>query len=792
MLLEHQIAARQRAKEEVDRIIRGKVRSSKALSGLSTAPRIRQALVADGNAPENEHVYTLADAEQDEYVRDRVFSSNTTEGLTFREIIFEDCTFEDQTLVECSFVGCKFINCRFQGNTQFYGCILSGSDFEACHFDALYLTSSWSGSRRWPTYLHDSSFTFGVTDDEAKAEHWGVLKEGKVVGRTHETNEEPKSRSTRQRRTNAEHNSERTVWVKPTRIGKFRGFFGNAVYFNSQWISVHFLSGPWFDSSLMVNNKFYSAAPEDAFKKHDERSDTKNESTRGLIFDPCPLLDMRMNDADFIGSRIINSQLTLPLEDANFEGAVLVKTRLKLTSKNPRHVSLIGATAADSSVVFNRPSVRANLSAFVGHWPPDARKDIMEAVGGLPENADDADGNMTPYNPDCFKHLNHFVDRTLEEVDQSYSRANAAPDHITTLLSISGESQGELILEDARFSYCTMRDAKLTGAVAFGSTWDNTTLVGADFSKSKFGMPDEVTASTFIRANLSSVRFYEAALHSASFEGANLFGADFQSAVLTHCSFTDAKGLIGNEFKGLDLTGASMPSLLKDFAGIKAIDQLSLQARNLTAVLIGVGLFALFTVYDAGGGSAVAVHDDGVASADDGRIALPILSMRIGAEQFATVAAFAVVAIFGYLHTKLRRIWEEAARLPAYMPDGRRYTSHLYPFALSGVLPFIRRDLQKIDIKRERRTRKSLRTFSDIIEGFAGFIVGWVFAPLTIYLIGLWESRIVSDVKSGQVVLYDWLWVAKPNTTMALLGTFYLSIALLVWALMIISSELRD
>ena len=161
------------------------------------------------------------------------------------------------------------------------------------------------------------------------------------------------------------------------------------------------------------------------------------------------------------------------------------------------------------------------------------------------------------------------------------------------------------------------------------------------------------------------------------------------------------------------MTGVTLPKDIRDFPILKVIDETSKNARKIfVGMLLGCVYSWLTIATRAAGGEADATPLD-----------LPIIGTKVPITWFYVVAPLVLLAVFFYLHTYLRSLWEGLADLPAIFPDGKPLDQRAYPWLLNGL---VRRHFEKL------RTRELITHWG---ECFTIFLAWWV-VPITVA--GFW------------------------------------------------------
>jgi uncharacterized protein YjbI with pentapeptide repeats len=185
-------------------------------------------------------------------------------------------------------------------------------------------------------------------------------------------------------------------------------------------------------------------------------------------------------------------------------------------------------------------------------------------------------------------------------------------------------------------------------------------------------------------ADLRNADLYGADLHGAKLDNANLEGANIgavkglnKAEGLTGIRLEGAKGLLGMEFAGKDVTGAKLPEDIAEFKALDHVTEISKHARNIFLAVIGGCVFSWLTI---------ATTTDAALLTNTVSTPLPIIQTKVPIAGFYWAAPAILLALYFYLHLYLQRMWEGLAGLPAIFPDGRTVDQRAYPWLLSGLV----------------------------------------------------------------------------------------------------------
>lgn len=224
-------------------------------------------------------------------------------------------------------------------------------------------------------------------------------------------------------------------------------------------------------------------------------------------------------------------------------------------------------------------------------------------------------------------------------------------------------------------------------------------------------------------ANLIETTFRDADLRSANFQGANLRGSDLQKAKLLNTKLRDADlqdanlaettGLLAGQLGGANVCGAKLPGEIRNFDGLKSVEEVSKHAGNLLFSLLLACVYSWLTI---------ATTTDALLLTNSISSPLPIIGTAVPIVAFYLAAPLFLLGLYTYLHLNLQRLWEGLAELPAIFPDGRPLDKKAYPWLLNSLVC--------VHLPRLKKYRPPL---SRVQVGISVFIAWWL-GPLTILL----------------------------------------------------------
>jgi uncharacterized protein YjbI with pentapeptide repeats len=231
-----------------------------------------------------------------------------------------------------------------------------------------------------------------------------------------------------------------------------------------------------------------------------------------------------------------------------------------------------------------------------------------------------------------------------------------------------GEVSGEAPAEP-------LRGARLNGRDLAGHCFEWEVLDGAQLRK----------------ANLTGASFDNASLHGADLSGADVSRASFAGAQLANANFRGARGLRTVDLRGVDLsqargiaasaiarrdtTGSKLPPDLLE--ALVPVSDASRNARTVFQVMLLGCLYCALTVWST---------TDQQVVMNVGQVKLPILDIQFNLGGFFIIAPVLLLLSLVYLHLYLRHVWEGAARLPAYFPDGTSLSARSSPWIMSALI----------------------------------------------------------------------------------------------------------
>lgn len=187
----------------------------------------------------------------------------------------------------------------------------------------------------------------------------------------------------------------------------------------------------------------------------------------------------------------------------------------------------------------------------------------------------------------------------------------------------------------------------------------------------------ESTGEEGERADLSHADLQGVDLSGAQLQGANLTGTLLHEANLAGADLGGANGLLPGQLAGANLSGAQLPEPILQFEGLLTIGEMSHMASMLfITMLLGCGYVWL----------TLAATIDAELLTNSASSELPIIATKIPIVGFYWAAPLCLLALYGYFHLFLLRLWEELAELPAVFPDGKPLDKKVYPWLLNDLV----------------------------------------------------------------------------------------------------------
>ena len=280
-------------------------------------------------------------------------------------------------------------------------------------------------------------------------------------------------------------------------------------------------------------------------------------------------------------------------------------------------------------------------------------------------------------------------------------------------LESAGRKGVRLDLSSADLRRVDLQGARLQQADLSGADLDLANLQGADLRHA------DLSGSNLRNANLDEASLRKANVQDANLRRAQLRGANLsriqglETAAITDIDLTDASGLLGTEFAGLDITGAALPADIGRFAGLAHVADLSKHVRTLFLMVVGACVFSWLTI---------ATTTDVALILNSSSTPLPIIQTKVPIAGFYWAAPALLLILYLYMHLSLQNLWHELAGLPAIFPDGRSLAQRAFPWMLTNLLHAYMPQLES------RRP-----AFAQLNVAIA-LLTGWLLVPFTLFL----------------------------------------------------------
>lgn len=220
----------------------------------------------------------------------------------------------------------------------------------------------------------------------------------------------------------------------------------------------------------------------------------------------------------------------------------------------------------------------------------------------------------------------------------------------------------------------------------------------------------------FQQADLTGAQLQGADLAGAVFFEANLRDAVLRDADLSEADLSGARGLLGGQLGGANLSGAQLPAGFEKFEGLDIVAEVSKNTQTLFTSIVLVCGYTWLTI--ASTTDAQLLNNAAPPSSR-----LPILGIDIPLVRFYAAAPLLLLCLYVYFHLGLQRLWEELADLPAVFPDGRALDKKAYPWLLNVL---VRAHAPRLAGHRSHLSRWQARI---------SVLLAWGLVPLTILVL---------------------------------------------------------
>ncbi|PWU08147.1 MAG: hypothetical protein C5B51_08325 [Terriglobia bacterium] len=184
-------------------------------------------------------------------------------------------------------------------------------------------------------------------------------------------------------------------------------------------------------------------------------------------------------------------------------------------------------------------------------------------------------------------------------------------------------------------------------------------------------------SAQFSRAGLRAADFSDCQLAGAIFSGAKLDETLFRNADLRGADFGGAKRLLPMQLAGADLRRAHFDESVDFNKPLEIAGQWAQSSLRSLLVALTVTVYSVIVAFGAADASLLTPS----ATAK-----LPLIDAAVPLGAFYLIGPLLLTALQLYVNISLLRTWEQAALLPAFLPDGRSIESAIQPSLLNGLL----------------------------------------------------------------------------------------------------------
>jgi uncharacterized protein YjbI with pentapeptide repeats len=247
-----------------------------------------------------------------------------------------------------------------------------------------------------------------------------------------------------------------------------------------------------------------------------------------------------------------------------------------------------------------------------------------------------------------------------------------------------------------------LRGADLNGRDLTGANFGNSSCAGAVFHGAKLSRTDfhrcNLQEANLRGVDLTESDLQEAILTNADLTGASLvrakiYGSKANSAILSDCNLSGlrglenldwpsvdlkkARGILAEDLKSLDLSGASLPDDISKFRALDQIVEVQKGAQVITFALMGACAYSWLMV---------ATSKDADLLLNGSTSPLPIIQTPVPLATSFVVFPIILIFIYCYSLLYLRNLWSNLASLPTVFPDGRTVDDVVYPSLVNVLL----------------------------------------------------------------------------------------------------------
>ena len=272
-------------------------------------------------------------------------------------------------------------------------------------------------------------------------------------------------------------------------------------------------------------------------------------------------------------------------------------------------------------------------------------------------------------------------------------------------------------LHKANLNQAELQDANLSEA-----NLQKTNLHSAQLQKA------DLSDAILQGADLRETHLEEAVLPRADLQNAKLLGAKLRGANLQNADLTGAMGLLAEQFAQANVSGAKLPDEIKEFEGLKTVEETSNSARKIFLAMLAGCAYAALTIFSTA---------DERLITNSASSPLPIIQTPIPIAGFYYVAPIILLAIYFYLHLYMQNLWHLLSKLPAVFPDGAPLDDKSHPWLLNKLV--------RSHFPLLRKERPPLSYFQ---AGISTLLAWWA-VPFTVAIFWLWYVRVHDWIGTG-------------------------------------------
>jgi uncharacterized protein YjbI with pentapeptide repeats len=213
--------------------------------------------------------------------------------------------------------------------------------------------------------------------------------------------------------------------------------------------------------------------------------------------------------------------------------------------------------------------------------------------------------------------------------------------------------------------------AELEATLASHAKWLASRRIGAPAEAQT--QPADLSGATLPGSSLRGAALDWADLSEVDFQSTDVRDARFHYANLRGANLALVGGLVPGQLCGSDLTGATLPSSLRNF---QSLGTLEATARHALTIMLAVLLMFLYCLLTVGSTTDLQLITNSVSTR------LPVFDAEVAIRNFYLWSAIVVLLVYLYLLFQLQELWRVLSELPAFLPDGSTRTDHVraWPF----------------------------------------------------------------------------------------------------------------